>query len=207
MTTSAISFPLQLEHEKSLYPWLLTPLAILLAWIFFPLPPIPASPDPNLSLSKAATVQENDKPDKSLQPANVHTSATPATLLPLDFLLDPDPSKGKTLSERVLARLIQLEAHEPLPYFKDDYRQAFITVTLAARGNSMPFVVASYQMYGVHPDKLYEKVLARREALMGRTSLAPNTGEAHNATAQTPETSPAPKKPSQPSSTDKRGIA
>lgn len=85
--------------------------------------------------------------------------------LPLEWILNP--SKSASLIDRVLARLVQLEAHEPNLHLKDDYRQSFITLTLASRGNTAPFIVASYQMYGLHPDKVWEKMQDRRRAMLG----------------------------------------
>jgi hypothetical protein len=79
-----------------------------------------------------------------------------------------DPEKDKNFPARVLARLIQSEAHEPDVWLRDDYRQAFITLDLALKGNTMPFVVASYQMYGLHPDKVWPARIARRKALLGK---------------------------------------
>ena len=84
---------------------------------------------------------------------------------PLDWLFNPN--KSKHLSDRVMARLIQAEAHEGNPHFRDDYRQSFITLTLASRGNTMPFVVASFQMYGVHPDKVFAAITEKRRAKLG----------------------------------------
>ncbi len=72
-----------------------------------------------------------------------------------------------SFADRVLARLIQAEAHESDPWYRDDCRQAFIVLSLALKGESQPFVSASYRMYGLHPDKLYPAILARREALLG----------------------------------------
>ena len=66
-----------------------------------------------------------------------------------------------------MARLVQSEAHEVDPHFRDDYRQSFITLTLAMRGNTIPFIVASYQVYGIHPDKVWSSVLAKRKAKLG----------------------------------------
>lgn len=96
--------------------------------------------------------------------------------LTLDWLFDP--CKGRSVSalldvspreavNRILARLIQLEAHESQTHFKDDYRQAFITLSLAVKGNKQPFVCASYAMYGVHPDKLWKKMQDRKRAQLG----------------------------------------
>lgn len=86
---------------------------------------------------------------------------------PLDWLFR---TKTGLLPDRVLARLIQAEAHEGNPHFKDDYRQTFIALSTSLRGELSGWdalVSASYAMYGVHPDKLHAKVLARREALLG----------------------------------------
>jgi hypothetical protein len=101
------------------------------------------------------------------------TILTPSSLeskaLPLEFLLDP--AKAKDFPSRVLARLIQSEAHEANPHFKDDYRQSFIALSLALKGEYLnfwdAFVATSYKMYGKHPAKLYSAILARREALFG----------------------------------------
>ena len=101
----------------------------------------------------------------ALCPNESSESALSAGASPLDWILQPE--KKRTPTDRILARLVQAEAHEPDLWLRDDYRQAFITVTLASRGNTMPFVVASYQMYGLHPDKVYSAILARRKALLG----------------------------------------
>lgn len=98
--------------------------------------------------------------------------------LPLAWLLEPKEGSLRAVeadrdaevwpdAPRIMARLIQLEAHEPDVWLRDDYRQSFITLHLALEGNPQPFVSASYQMYGVHPDKLYPAIVARRKALLG----------------------------------------
>jgi hypothetical protein len=96
-------------------------------------------------------------------------SSARITLLPLEWILNPD--KGKSFANRVLARLIQLEAHEPDVWLREDIRQSFITLSLALKGYSQPFVAASYRMYGLHPDKLYPAILARRKMLLGSESF------------------------------------
>lgn len=96
---------------------------------------------------------------------NPSPTAPNTGFLPLDWL--SDPKTEKSLADRIMARLFHAEAREPDVWFRDDYRQAFITVSLAAKGNTMPFVVASYQMYGVHPDKLWDAICQRRKALLG----------------------------------------
>jgi hypothetical protein len=89
--------------------------------------------------------------------------------LPLEFLLDP--AKSKDFPARVLARLIQSEAHEANPHFKDDYRQSFIALSLTLNREYThfwdAFVAASYRMYGLHPETLYAAIEARRRAQLG----------------------------------------
>jgi hypothetical protein len=58
---------------------------------------------------------------------------------------------------------------KPDPWIRDDLRQSYITVALAEKGSPIPFVEASYRMYGLHPEKLYPAILARREALLGQS--------------------------------------
>jgi hypothetical protein len=76
--------------------------------------------------------------------------------------------KTNSLTDRVLARLIQSEAHEPDVWLREDYRETFIALSLAIHGSPIPLVEASYEMFGLHPDKVYPAILARREALLGR---------------------------------------
>jgi hypothetical protein len=100
--------------------------------------------------------------------ARFQTVALPPKPSPfaLEWLISP---KTKiTLHERIMARLIQAEAHETDIWLRQDYRQAFICVSLAAKGNTEPFVVASYQVYGIHPDKVWPKILWNRQARLGR---------------------------------------
>lgn len=100
-----------------------------------------------------------------VQPSNFSPSLELKTS-PLAWILDP--AKKKSFTDRVLARLIQSEAHEVNPHLRDDYRQSFITLSLAAAGSPIPFVEASYRMYGVHPDKLWPKIVAHRNWLLGQ---------------------------------------
>jgi hypothetical protein len=78
----------------------------------------------------------------------------------------PAPS----LPERVLARLAQAEACEPNPHYRDDLRIARLTVYYAASGEAVlcsPHVLASYMVLGLHPEKVWPAILARRKALVG----------------------------------------
>lgn len=68
---------------------------------------------------------------------------------------------------RILARLFYAETHEVNPHFQDDYRIAAITVLRAARGESIPHVSATYTVLGLHPDKVWPAIVARRRALLG----------------------------------------
>jgi hypothetical protein len=100
--------------------------------------------------------------------ARFQTVALPPKPSPfaLEWLISP---KIKiTLHERIMARLIQAEAHETDIWLRQDYRQAFICVSLAAKGNTEPFLVSSYQVYGIHPDKVWPKILWNRQAKLAR---------------------------------------
>jgi len=71
------------------------------------------------------------------------------------------------IAERILRRLEQAETREPDPHLQDDYRIAWITVLRASRGESSPHVSASYAVLGLHPDKVWPAIVARRKVLLG----------------------------------------
>ena len=74
------------------------------------------------------------------------------------------------LWRRVIARLAEAEACEPDPWYQDDLRIARLTVIYAASGEAVacsPHVLASYMWLGLHPDKVWPAILARRKALVG----------------------------------------
>jgi hypothetical protein len=75
------------------------------------------------------------------------------------------------LAQRILFRLEQVEWREPDPHFRDDLRIAWITVLRADRGESLPHVSATYSVLGLHPDKVWPAIEARRRALLGIESL------------------------------------
>lgn len=77
------------------------------------------------------------------------------------------PLANSSLSERVLARLNQAEDREPNVWFRDDIRIAWITVLRAARGEAIPHVTATYAVLGLHPDKVWPAIMARRRAQLG----------------------------------------
>jgi hypothetical protein len=68
---------------------------------------------------------------------------------------------------RVLSRLERAELHEPCPHLRDDYRIAWMTVLNAALGVPGAHVAASYAVLGLHPDRVWLAVTARRRALLG----------------------------------------
>lgn len=70
-------------------------------------------------------------------------------------------------ARRVLSRLVQAEARELNPHFQSDIRIAWITVLHVAEGLSAPDVAASYAVLGLHPDKVWPAIVARRQALLG----------------------------------------
>lgn len=74
------------------------------------------------------------------------------------------------LVRRILSRLCAAEAQEPDPWLQDDLRIARLTVAHAARGDTMlcsPDVLASYEVLGLHPAKVWPAIEARRKALLG----------------------------------------
>lgn len=72
------------------------------------------------------------------------------------------------LSDRAVVRLVEAESREPEPWHRDDYRIARITVALARDGSPIPHVEATYRVLGLHPDKVWPSILARRRALLGQ---------------------------------------
>jgi len=70
------------------------------------------------------------------------------------------------LSDRVIEYLCKREMKEPEICYKDEYRQARICVALAYKGEPDPFTAASYQIYGVHPSTMWQRILAARKAML-----------------------------------------
>jgi hypothetical protein len=68
---------------------------------------------------------------------------------------------------RILDRLEGAEKSEPDIHLRSDYRQAFICVSLASRGEAQPFIQSSYRIYGIHPDKVWPHIMATRRAKLG----------------------------------------
>jgi hypothetical protein len=77
---------------------------------------------------------------------------------------------AQSLSTRVLSRLISAEAQEPDPWLRDDLKIARLTVVHAARGDAVECsadVLASYEVLGLHPEKVWPAIQRRRKALLG----------------------------------------
>jgi hypothetical protein len=71
-------------------------------------------------------------------------------------------------ANRILDRLEEAERSEPEIWLRQDYRQAFICVSLASRGEPQPFVASSYRIYGKHPDNVWPQIMANRKARLGK---------------------------------------
>lgn len=71
------------------------------------------------------------------------------------------------LVERILKRLEDAVVCESNPHFQADHSIAWITVLNAARGVLEPHVSATYTVLGVHPDQVWLRIQARRQADLG----------------------------------------
>lgn len=78
------------------------------------------------------------------------------------------------LAESVLCYLEVAEKKEFDPWLRDDIRIAWITVLEASRGNSQPHIDATYRVLGIHPDKVWPAIVARRKAILGRAVALPH---------------------------------
>jgi len=88
--------------------------------------------------------------------------------------LPPGAHVQDTLAERVLSRLEQFEKQEIDSWQRDDIRIAWIATLYASQGNPQPIIDATYRVHGLHPDKVWPAICARRAALLGRE--LPNEG-------------------------------
>lgn len=70
-------------------------------------------------------------------------------------------------SERIIVRLLWAESREPDAWYRDDYRIARVAVGLARRGSVDPLTEASYRVLGLHPDRVWPAIVARREVALG----------------------------------------
>lgn len=76
-------------------------------------------------------------------------------------------ARGGSLVARILQRLQQAEFAEIDPHLRDDLRIAWITVLYAWRGSACPDIAATYAVLGLHPDKVWPAIIARRQAQLG----------------------------------------
>lgn len=97
--------------------------------------------------------------------AIVYQSLSDAKALPLEWILDP--GKRRSLSDRVMARLVQAGVCAETTDEKQELRQAFIAVSLAAQGSPIPFIEASYICYGLHPERVWLAILHNRAVRLG----------------------------------------
>jgi hypothetical protein len=95
-------------------------------------------------------------------------SAYDSRTLLLQLLLVLVSQDRQTFS--ILGYLASAEMREEDVWLRDDIRIAWITVLNAAQGSPIPHIEATYTVLGLHPDKVYPAILARREALLGRPS-------------------------------------
>jgi hypothetical protein len=70
-------------------------------------------------------------------------------------------------SDRVVVRLAEAEWKEIDAWYRDDYRIARVTVGFARSGSPIPHVEACYRVLGVHPDQVWPRIVARRQAFFG----------------------------------------
>ena len=105
----------------------------------------------------------------------------------LDWLLNPDKrAVDRTIElqadsperayERILSRIVQIEAHESNPHYRDDYRIAWHIVHICQSGEAVectPAELAWYRVLGMHPAKVWPRMLANRQALLGRDGVVP----------------------------------
>ncbi len=80
------------------------------------------------------------------------------------------PARLQPFVRRVLSRLATAETEEPDVWLRDDLRIARLTVLYAATGEAVlcsPHVLASYAVLGLHPEKVWPAIQARRIALCG----------------------------------------
>jgi hypothetical protein len=76
-----------------------------------------------------------------------------------------------SFSDRLVARLLKAETHEPDAWFRDDYRIARVTVGLARKDSPIPHIEATYCVLGLHPDNVWPAIIARRKAQLGSMYL------------------------------------
>ena len=159
---------------KRLYSLALLPV-VLFVELLLPTPALPSAPIDWSAIARSMFYEVGDlswlyrELAPSLNSAAVSYTAAPQTADSLSPELDlwPKVSAPLSLSERVLTRLEELETQELDPWVRDDLRISWITVLNASRGNQQPHVDATYRVLGLHPDKIWPQIVARRSAALG----------------------------------------
>jgi hypothetical protein len=80
------------------------------------------------------------------------------------------------VTERVLLHLENAEKKETDPWLRDDIRIAWITARWSQHGipdwslhgYASPYVAATWQVLNCHPDQVWPRILAQREAKLGK---------------------------------------
>ncbi len=75
-----------------------------------------------------------------------------------------DPAE---ISQGVLQYLEKAERKETDPWLRDDLRIAWLTALYASRGEPWPHVLATEKILGLHPEKVWHAIVARRKAQLG----------------------------------------
>lgn len=114
----------------------------------------------------------------------------PAALIPLSFQVEvlqritvvalpqerASEQDGVSVTERVLLHLEKAEKNEIDPWYRDDLRIAWITArwsqhgipSWSLHGYATPHVAATWQVLNCHPDEVWPRILANREAKLGK---------------------------------------
>lgn len=71
-----------------------------------------------------------------------------------------------SMTDRVIEQLARMEMREPNAHLRDDYRQARLIMIYARDHNPMPVVQASYELFGVHPDCVWQRISAMQKAVL-----------------------------------------
>lgn len=137
-------------------------------------------------ITKLDTFPESGKPLVGLPEIPDHFTSVPR---PHEIRPSPPPLFDKyvrpipkiTFTARVLARLVKLEAREPLVSFRDDYRLAWLTVFYANDRSRHwidgfgPWEFSFCSMFGKHPKKVIPELVARaaKHAAMDRPAFPP----------------------------------
>ena len=71
-----------------------------------------------------------------------------------------------SITDRVIEHLARMEMREPNAHLRDDYRQARLIMAYARDHSPMPVIEASYKLFGVHPDCVWQRISAMQKAIL-----------------------------------------